>query len=647
MLTASDVKNVKKRPKPYKLSDERGLYLLVRPNGSRWWRFKYQRPGTRKENLLSLGTYPDVSLKRAREKRDEARRLLADGIDPAAKRKIEAIAAADTFEAIAREWYAKNASQWVPSHGDRIIRRLERDVFPWVGARPISSLTAADVLAVLRRIESRTAIETAHRALQNCGQVFRYAVATARATADVTRDLRGALRPISKRHFAAITNPDELGELLRAIDGYHGTLPVCSALKLAPLVFVRPGELRKAEWTEFDLDAAEWNIPAQRRKLKKSLKNDPATPSHCVPLAAQAIAILRELLPLTGDGRFVFPGARDRHKRPMSDAALTSALRRLGYDSNAMTPHGFRAVARTILDEGLGFRPDFIEHQLGHSVRDPNGRAYNRTRHLDARREMMQAWADYLDGLRNPTLEHTPPAHIDRQALTEGKPKQVTQDAPGETQQSVGEVDPDDERLTLRGMETPETAAMSALDEVEEAFAAAMGNKVPHDMRVPELFQTLLTNEKFNSIDPDVIAEEANAISGSVVAHYLKVVPATKNSKTDGLVGIFVGCAFCAASVRAFREGKEQLAWTYAIDATRLSARLWAGWHGASNDRRERSRNGAKALHEPDHERMERAIKEWAESNRTKSSFQAEWAKKNGGSPRTLDRWLPKKKKDG
>jgi integrase len=399
MLSASAVRDAKPRASAHKLRDERGLYLLVQPNGSRWWRFDYRRPGTGKRNTLSPGTYPDVSLKRARDRCDDARKLLADGIDPADKRKAEAVAAADTFEAVAREWYAKQSGQWVPAHGERIIRRLERDVFPWIGRKPIAKLDARAVLATLRRIESRGAIETAHRVLQNIGQVFRYAIATGRAHGDVTRDLRGALSPITERHHAAIIDPDQVGDLLRAIDAYTGTLPVRCALRLAPLVFLRPGELRMAEWAEFDLDAAEWNIPAHRRKLKKALKDDPATPPHCVPLASQAVAILRELQPQTGAGRFVFPGARDR-KRPLSDMALLGALRRMGYDNATATTHGWRATARKILDEGLGFPMHVIEHQPDHAVKDANGLAYNRTTHLPQRRKMMQAWADYLDALR-------------------------------------------------------------------------------------------------------------------------------------------------------------------------------------------------------------------------------------------------------
>jgi integrase len=389
-LTPSAVANAKAKAAPYSLTDGGGMFLQVNPDGSRWWRFRYYRPGTGKRNTLSLGTFPDVPLKRAREKRDDARKLVADGIDPADKRQAEAVAAADTFEAVAREWYAKQSGQWVPAHGERIIRRLERDVFPWSGRKPIAKLDARAVLATLRRIESRGAIETAHRALQNIGQVFRYAVATGRASGDVTRDLRGALSPITERHHAAIIDPDQVGDLLRAIDAYSGTLPVRCALRLAPLVFLRPGELRMAEWAEFDLDAAEWNIPEHKMKMREP---------HLVPLSSQAVAILRELQPLTGAGRFVFPGARDR-KRPLSDMALLGALRRMGYDKDTMTAHGFRAMARTILDERLGFRPDVIEHQLAHAVKDPNGRAYNRTAHLPERRKMMQAWADYLDALR-------------------------------------------------------------------------------------------------------------------------------------------------------------------------------------------------------------------------------------------------------
>ncbi|WHZ19019.1 MAG: Integrase [Rhodanobacteraceae bacterium] len=390
MLSPSAVANAKPQAKPYKLADERGLFLLVRPNGSRWWRFKYRRPGTHKENLLSLGVYPDVSLRKARERRDDARKLLADGIDPGDKRKAETLAGAETFEAVAREWFAKFSGQWVEDHGNRIIRRLERDVFPWIGRKPVASVTAPDILAVLRRIDERGARETAHRARTNIGQVIRYAIATGRAERDPTADLRGAIPSPTEHNHAALIEPDSVGELLRAIDAYDGHFPTRCALQLAPLVFVRPGELRQAEWAEMDLDAAQWNLPAHKMKMRQP---------HLVPLSSQAVAILRELYPLTGAGRYVFPGGRSP-KRPMSNNALNAALRRMGFDKDTMTAHGFRAMARTILDEQLGFRPDYIEHQLAHAVKDPNGRAYNRTAHLDARRKMMQAWADYLDGLR-------------------------------------------------------------------------------------------------------------------------------------------------------------------------------------------------------------------------------------------------------
>lgn len=398
MLTPSAVTNAKPQAKPYKLADERGMYLLVKPEGGKLWRFDYRRPGTKKRNTLSLGAFPDVSLRKARERRDDARRLLADGIDPGDKRKAESAAGAETFEAVAREWFAKFSTRWAPGHSGKIIRRLERDVLPWIGSKPIAGITAPDLLAVLRRIESRGAVETAHRALQNCGQVFRYAVATGRAQGDVTRDLRGSLTPWKPGHFASITEPDKVGELLRAIDGFTGTLPVACALKLAPLVFVRPGELRHAEWQELDLDAAEWNIPADKMKMRQP---------HLVPLSSQAVAILRELHPLTGSSRYVFPGTRDR-KKPLSNMAMNAAFKRMGYDGQTFTAHGFRAMARTILDEHLGFRPDFIEHQLAHAVRDPNGRAYNRTAHLPERRKMMQAWADYLDALRDETRKVVP-----------------------------------------------------------------------------------------------------------------------------------------------------------------------------------------------------------------------------------------------
>jgi len=389
-LTPSAVANAKPRATAYKLADERSMFLHVQPSGAKYWRLKYRRPGTHRENLLSLGTYPDVSLKKARERRDDARKLLADGIDPGAKRQAERVAGAETFEAVAREWFAKFSARWVKGHADKIIRRLENDVFPWIGPTPIEKVTSPDLLRMLRRIEARGAVETAHRAHQNCGQVFRYAIATGRASADPSVALRGSLTPWKPQHYASITEPDKVAELLRAIYDYSGSHVTRAALQLAPMTFVRPGELRQAEWSEFDLDAAQWNIGAERMKLRAA---------HIVPLSSQAVAILRDLYPLTGASRYVFPGLRTR-QRPMSNMAINAALRRMGFDKDTMTGHGFRAMARTILDEALGFRPDFIEHQLAHAVRDPNGRAYNRTAHLPERRKMMQAWTDYLDGLR-------------------------------------------------------------------------------------------------------------------------------------------------------------------------------------------------------------------------------------------------------
>lgn len=389
MLTDTEIRKAKPQDKPYKMADERGMYLQVHTNGGKYWRFDYRFDGKRK--TLALGTYPDVTLAKAREKRDEARKLLADGIDPGIHKQTQKRAvierATNSFEAVAREWFSKYQPTWTPDHAEKIIRRLERDVFPWLGARPIAEITAPELLAVLRRIEERGALETAHRAHQNCGQVFRYAVATGRAERDPSGDLRGALPPTRVKHLAAITEPAEIGALLRSIAGYQGSVITRCALRLAPLVFVRPGELRNAEWSEIDLDRAEWCIPAERMKMREP---------HIVPLSSQAVAALRELHPLTGTGRFVFPSPRSS-SRPMSNNAVLSALRRMGYSNDEMTGHGFRAMARTVLDEVLGFRVDIIEHQLAHAVKDPNGRAYNRTKHLDERRRMMQAWADYLD----------------------------------------------------------------------------------------------------------------------------------------------------------------------------------------------------------------------------------------------------------
>mgnify|MGYP001385162852 CR=1 FL=1 len=388
MLSDTAVRRANPKEKPYKLTDEKGLYLLVTPSGGKLWRINYRFEGRQK--TLALGSFPDVSLKRAREKRDEARTLLAEGIDPSLHKKATKAAESDSFEAVAREWHLKFSSGWTPLHAERILRRFERDIFPWLGKLPIREINAPELLAVLRRIEDRGAMETAHRALQYCGQIFRYAIATGRADRDISADLKGALAPVKRKHFAAVTEPGKIAELLRVIDSYEGTFIVKCALRLAPLVFVRPGELRTAEWSHIDLDAAEWRYLVTKTE----------TP-HIVPLATQAVEILRALYALTGSGRYVFPCARVLDgSRPMTENAILAALRRMGYSKEEMTGHGFRALARTVLDEVLGFRPDFIEHQLAHAVRDPNGRAYNRTKHLEERRKMMQAWADYLDTLR-------------------------------------------------------------------------------------------------------------------------------------------------------------------------------------------------------------------------------------------------------
>ena len=346
---------------------------------------------TEKRSGFSVGVYPDVKLKDARERRDEMRRLLADGVGPGENRKAikaaRAEQAGNSFEIIAREWFAKYMPNWAPSHAEKIIKRLERDIFPWVGGRPIDEISAQEILATLRRIEGRGALEMAHRAHQNCGQVFRYAVVTGRATRDTCGDLKGALPPVRQVHFASITEPAQVGQLLRAIDGFRGAFVVQSALRLAPLFFVRPGELRKAEWAHFDLDKAEWRYLASKTKTE-----------HLVPLAVQSAAILRELHALTGHGRYVFPG-RDPQK-PMSDAAVNAALRRMGYDTKTeITGHGFRATARTILHEEIGIAPEIIEHQLAHHVSDALGTTYNRTKFIKERRAMMQQWADDLEAL--------------------------------------------------------------------------------------------------------------------------------------------------------------------------------------------------------------------------------------------------------
>jgi len=391
MLTDTAIRKVKAMGKRVRLYDGAGLYLEVVPAGGRWWRLKYRFAG--KEKLLSLGVYPEVRLADARVRCAEARKLLADGIDPSVHRRAQRTArtekAANTFEVVAREWFEKISPGWAPSHATRVLSRLERDVFPYIGGRPIGELAPPDILRVLQRIENRNVLETAHRVRTDIGAVFRYAIVTGRADRDAAADLRGALKPTNPEHFAAVTDPNALGELLRALWGYQdGTPVVVAALKLAPMLFVRPGELRSARWADIDLDAGEWKFTASKTK----------TP-HLVPLAPQAVAILRELQPLTGRGPYVFPSARS-NQRPMSNNAVTAALRRMGIERAVTCGHGFRATARTLLDEVLGYRVDLIEAQLAHAVKDANGRAYNRTSFLAERRKMMQGWADYLDKLR-------------------------------------------------------------------------------------------------------------------------------------------------------------------------------------------------------------------------------------------------------
>ena len=400
IIPLSDMKVQKAKPKdkPVTLFDGGGLFLMVTPSGGKLWRFKYRFDG--KEKKIAFGIYPETSLLDAREKRDEARRQLAKGIDPSSIRRAQkgaTIQELETFEVIAREWFQKYLNTWKETHSKRLLSSLERDVFPWIGTRPIKEIKPMELLTVLNRIAARGSLDTAHRIRTTCGKIFRYAVATGRAERDPSGDLKGAIPPPQEGHMAAITEPVKVGELLRAIDGYQGSFVVQCALKLAPLVFVRPGELRHAEWEEISFENAEWNIPKEKMKGKKEEKKP-----HLVPLSKQAIEILTALKEFTGASRYVFPSGRS-FDRPMSDNAILAALRRMGYAKDEMSGHGFRALARTLLDEVLQVRVDFIEHQLAHAVKDSLGTAYNRTSHLAERKKMMQTWADYLDGLRQGT----------------------------------------------------------------------------------------------------------------------------------------------------------------------------------------------------------------------------------------------------
>ncbi|MBP6338006.1 MAG: integrase arm-type DNA-binding domain-containing protein [Vitreoscilla sp.] len=395
-----------------RLTDGDGLYLLLFvKGGAHGWRLDYGFQGRRK--TLSLGTYPATTLAIARRKAEAARERIAEGFDPSQARKEERVVHAkareaevrqqqglppvDSFEAVAREWFDVKKDGWAKGYGDKILARLQADVFPYVGSAPVASITPVQLLEVLRRIEARGVIETAHRALENCGQVFRYAVATGRSTINPARDLKDALRRPEPKHFPAITDPKRFGELLRACDAYAATPVVRAALKLAPMLLLRPGELRYAEWPEIDLEAAMWTVPAAR--MKRELREKMHGAPHLVPLPKQAVAVLKDLRPLTGHARMVFRGER-HHDRAMSENTINAALRAMGFPADEVTGHGFRATARTMLHERLGFSPDVIEAQLAHSVRDSLGRAYNRTEFIEQRRAMLQAWADFLDKLR-------------------------------------------------------------------------------------------------------------------------------------------------------------------------------------------------------------------------------------------------------
>ena len=387
-LSDLSIRNAKASGRPLKLFDGDGLYLLVKPNGARLWRFKYRVAG--REKLLSFGSYRDVPLKTARELREEARKLLAAGGDPGVQRKVELTIQGDTFEAVAREWLemqskANDARTYIKKKG-----RFEVFAFPYLGKTPINHIKAPDLLAVLRKIEVRGKHETAHRVRAECAAVFRFAISTGRLERDPSLSLRGALAPVVVTNRPAITDPARIGELMRAIDGYRGHLPTEAALKLLPLTFVRPGELRLSQWPEFDLKASEWRIPAARMKMREQ---------HIVPLSTQAVVLLRELEPLTGSGKYVFPSIR-ADDRAISDNTLNAALRRLGFTSDEMVSHGFRSMASTCLNE-KGWHPDIIELQLAHAERNEVRSAYTRAQRLAERRTMMQAWADYLDSLKN------------------------------------------------------------------------------------------------------------------------------------------------------------------------------------------------------------------------------------------------------
>ncbi|WP_277184023.1 integrase arm-type DNA-binding domain-containing protein [Caballeronia sp. BR00000012568055] len=403
-LTDIQVRAAEPREKQYRLADGMGMYLEVRPNGGKYWRLKYRFAD--KEKTYTIGPYPAVSLKEARSRRDDARTKLSNGIDPSAEKqsikRTNRLNAENSFEAVSREWSAAFASTISDSHAHRNLRRLEVHVFPYIGVHPTVSLQPPVVLDVIKRIAAKGHLETAHRVRVLVGQVMRYAVSTGRATRDITADLRDALPPSPERQHAAVVDPKAVGALLRACDGYTGSATVTAALKIAPLVFQRPGELRQAEWTEIDMDAAMWTIPA--RRMKRRLAGKEYGPDHLVPLSRQAVELFRELHLQTGRWRYVFPSQRGV-TRPMSDMALSAAFKRMGIDAETALPHGWRATARTLAVQELGVPAEVVERQLSHTVRDSLGTAYNRTTWLDARRDLMQRWADYLDKLKTVTTE--------------------------------------------------------------------------------------------------------------------------------------------------------------------------------------------------------------------------------------------------
>lgn len=394
-LTEAAIKKAKPGERPFRMFDGGGMYLEVQPNGSRYWRHKYRFGG--KEKLLSLGVYREVGLTQARKQRAANRKRLEDGVDPSAARKAKRTTAAESFEAVAREWHATKSSGWSAGHAKRAMARLEQDVFKWIGERHINSITAKELLAVIRRIEARGVIETAHTCKQLCGQVFQYGIATGVCEGNPAADLRAALKPVIVAHLAAVTDPKEIGTLMCAIADYEGQPVTRAALALSALVFQRPGNVRAAEWSEIDLEAAMWTVPSA--KIKRTVQAKLSGRPHLIPLAKQAVAVLKGLHTLTGGGRYLFPGLLTS-ERCMSENTVNTALRRMGYDKTQMTAHRFRAMARTALVEKLNVHPDVIEAQLAHVKGGPLGAAYDRAEFMEQRRRMMQTWADYVDKLR-------------------------------------------------------------------------------------------------------------------------------------------------------------------------------------------------------------------------------------------------------